>query len=97
MAEFFPSSSSAEHTERYPNSAMSEYHRSYTTGHRRLYYRGITCLPAPSVDHVGDSDDENDPDWLKKKTCLMIDEFTDVNEGEKSLMKTWNLHVLKHK
>lgn len=26
----------------------------------------------------------------------MIDEFTDVNEGEKELMKMWNLHVMKH-
>lgn len=26
----------------------------------------------------------------------MIDEFTDVNEGEKELMKLWNLHVMKH-
>lgn len=24
----------------------------------------------------------------------MIDEFTDVNEGEKALMKMWNLHVM---
>jgi len=30
------------------------------------------------------------------KTAMMIDEFTDVNEGEKELMKMWNLHVLKH-
>lgn len=27
----------------------------------------------------------------------MIDEFTDVNEGEKELMKMWNLHIMKHK
>lgn len=27
----------------------------------------------------------------------MIDEFTDVNEGEKELMKLWNLHVMKYK
>ena len=27
---------------------------------------------------------------------MMIDEFTDVNEGEKELMKMWNLHVLKY-
>lgn len=26
----------------------------------------------------------------------MIDEFTDVNEGEKEVMKLWNLHVMKH-
>ena len=27
----------------------------------------------------------------------MIDEFTDVNEGEKEVMKMWNLHVMEHK
>lgn len=25
-----------------------------------------------------------------------LDEFTDVNEGEKEVMKLWNLHVMKH-
>ena len=27
----------------------------------------------------------------------MIDEFTDVNDGEKALMKLWNGHVIKIK
>jgi hypothetical protein len=27
----------------------------------------------------------------------MIDEFTDVNDGEKALMKLWNSHVMKIK
>jgi len=44
----------------------------------------------------GDSEGENDPPWLQKKTMMMIDEFTDVNEGEKELMKMWNLHVMRH-
>lgn len=26
----------------------------------------------------------------------MIDEFSDVNEGEKEVMKLWNLHMMKH-
>lgn len=26
----------------------------------------------------------------------MIDEFTDVNEGEKEVMKLWNLHIMNH-
>ena len=43
-----------------------------------------------------DSEDETDPRWLQKKTTMMIDEFTDVNEGEKELMKMWNLHVMRH-
>lgn len=43
-----------------------------------------------------DSEGENDPRWLQTKTMMMIDDFTDVNEGEKELMKMWNLHVMKH-
>lgn len=43
-----------------------------------------------------DSEGENDPKWLQTKTMMMIDDFTDVNEGEKELMKMWNLHVMKH-
>ena len=41
-------------------------------------------------------EDEKEPRWLPKKTMMMIDEFTDVNEGEKELMKMWNLHIMKH-
>lgn len=25
-----------------------------------------------------------------------IEDFTDVNEGEKEIMKLWNLHAMKH-
>lgn len=40
--------------------------------------------------------------YLKQPSKLvilsqMIDEFTDVNEGEKEVMKMWNLHVMQHK
>lgn len=27
----------------------------------------------------------------------LIDEFTDVNEGEKEVMKMWNLHIMHYK
>ena len=26
----------------------------------------------------------------------MIDEFTDVNDGEKELMKLWNVYIMKN-
>jgi len=42
-----------------------------------------------------DSEGENDPHWMRSKTQMMIDEFTDVNEGEKEIMKMWNLHIMK--
>ena len=63
----------------------------------RLYHHTSTCLPIQPKELDVDSEGEGDPDWLRAKTCMMIDEFTDVNEGEKELMKMWNLHVLKHK
>lgn len=43
-----------------------------------------------------DSEAENDPPWLQRKTLMMIDEFTDVNNGEKEVMKMWNLHIMKY-
>jgi VEFS-Box of polycomb protein len=39
------------------------------------------------------TEDEVDPQWLITKMCQMIDEFSDVNEGEKEFMKMWNVHV----
>ena len=34
----------------------------------------------------------------KHTACLqMIDEFTDVNKGEKELMKLWNLFTMENK
>lgn len=33
---------------------------------------------------------------MRVKTIQLIDEFTDVNDGEKELMKLWNLHMMKN-
>ncbi|CAA9995643.1 unnamed protein product, partial [Nesidiocoris tenuis] len=73
-----------------------ENHRPYITGHNRLYHHTTTCLPINPKEIDVDSEDEMDPRWLKQKVIMMIDEFTDVNEGEKEIMKMWNLHVMKH-
>lgn len=70
--------------------------RPYITGHNRLYHHTNTCLPVYPKEMDMDSEGENDPEWLQTKTMMMIDEFTDVNEGEKELMKMWNLHVMKY-
>lgn len=70
--------------------------RPFITGHNRLYHHTTTCLPIYPKEMDVDSEGENDPEWLRSKTMMMIDEFTDVNEGEKELMKMWNLHVMKH-
>uniref|UniRef100_A0A8D9AV26 Polycomb protein SUZ12 n=2 Tax=Cacopsylla melanoneura TaxID=428564 RepID=A0A8D9AV26_9HEMI len=71
-------------------------HRPVVSGHNRLYHHTITCLPVLPKEMDQDSDDQKDPKWLQTKTKMMIDEFTDVNEGEKELMKLWNLHVMKY-
>lgn len=70
--------------------------RTYISGHNRLYFHSDCCLPLRAQEMDRDSEDERDPDWLKEKTVKQIEEFTDVNEGEKEIMKLWNLHVMKH-
>lgn len=70
--------------------------RPFITGHNRLYHHTTTCLPIYPKEMDNDSEGENDPEWLRNKTMMMIDEFTDVNEGEKELMKMWNLHIMKY-
>ena len=63
----------------------------------RLYHHTATCLPVQPHELDEDSEGEHDSKWVRTKTKMMIDEFTDVNGGEKELMKMWNLHVMKHK
>lgn len=65
-------------------------------GHTRLYYHTMTCQSIDPKNMEVDSESENDPVWLRLKTQQMIDEFMDVNEGEKEIMKLWNLHVMHH-
>ncbi|XP_075034174.1 polycomb protein SUZ12 [Mixophyes fleayi] len=73
-----------------------EQQRTYTSGHNRLYFHSDTCLPLRPQEMEVDSEDEKDPEWLREKTITQIEEFSDVNEGEKEVMKMWNLHVMKH-
>ncbi|CAO1436846.1 unnamed protein product [Diamesa tonsa] len=70
--------------------------RQYISGHNRIYYHSETCIPIMPKELDYDSEGESDPKWLQRTTKQMIDEFTDVNEGEKELMKMWNLHVMKY-
>lgn len=70
--------------------------RQYISGHNRIYYHSETCIPIMPKELEYDSEGEPDPKWLQRTTKQMIDEFTDVNNGEKELMKLWNLHVMKH-
>ncbi|XP_029996181.1 polycomb protein suz12-B-like [Sphaeramia orbicularis] len=72
-----------------------EQPRTYISGHNRLYFHSDCCIPLRPQEMEVDSEDERDPDWLKEKTVKQIEEFTDVNEGEKEIMKLWNLHIMK--
>lgn len=66
-------------------------------GHGRLYYRTTNNLKYTTrFDFDEDSEGEMDPGWLQNHTKKYIDEFSDVNEGEKEMLKMWNLHVMKH-
>ncbi|XP_051997191.1 polycomb protein suz12-B isoform X2 [Xyrauchen texanus] len=73
-----------------------EQQRTYVSGHNRLYFHSDSCMPLRPQEMEMDSEDERDPEWLREKTATQIEEFTDVNEGEKEVMKLWNLHVMKN-
>lgn len=76
---------------------LSEFFGSFDmtlTGKKRTFYHS-TGLPMRSNETDANSEDEMDPAWLRDNTTRMIDDFSDVNAGEKDIMKLWNLHVLK--
>lgn len=78
------------------NDLFNEGDGVYTSGHHRMYYHSQTCLPLMAKEFDDDSEEELDPEWLRNKTQNMLDDFTDVNEGEKAIMQMWNLHVMHH-
>lgn len=64
--------------------------------HQRNYYHTKNNQKMTSLSEYCPKEEDNRcPEWLVDRTQDMIEEFTDVNEGEKRLMKIWNLHVLK--
>ncbi|XP_065899690.1 polycomb protein suz12-B-like isoform X2 [Dysidea avara] len=64
--------------------------------HTRPYRHTTSMFPYSALD-AEDSEAEDTPSWLPARTARMIDEFTDVNEGEKELMKLWNLFITEKK
>lgn len=63
---------------------------------KRTFYHSTNGLPLHATEIDIDSEDEIDPCWLRQNTTRMINEFVDVNDGEKEIMKLWNLFILKH-
>uniref|UniRef100_A0A8D3DM66 Polycomb protein VEFS-Box domain-containing protein n=1 Tax=Scophthalmus maximus TaxID=52904 RepID=A0A8D3DM66_SCOMX len=78
-----------------PEDVDAEQQRTLVGGHNRLYFHSDSCVPLRPQEMEVDSEDERDPDWLREKTAKQIEEFMDVNEGEKEIMKLWNLHAMK--
>lgn len=76
---------------------LIEFTRSFNENvfKKRTYYHSSTGLPVMPAEMNDDSDHELSQDWLVKQTTKLIDEFVDVNEGEREMMKLWNLHMLK--
>lgn len=68
----------------------------FDTNPKRTYYHSYSGLPLRPSELDVDSEDEIDPTWLRQNTVKMINDFVDVNDGEKGIMKLWNLFVLKH-
>ena len=62
----------------------------------RLAYNSTTFMPKKPLDPDWDSDLEKDPEWFRVSTTRMLDEFDDVNEGEKDLMTMWNYFLMKN-
>jgi polycomb protein SUZ12 len=66
------------------------------TGTERIYYHTTTFLPVFPDEISYDSDEDLVPDWLKEQTEELINDFTDMNDGEKGIMRLWNLFSMKH-
>lgn len=61
----------------------------------RIFYHTQSCLPM--MPNERDSEEENVTEWLKTTSMKMVDEFIDVNCGEKQFMKVWNLYMMENK
>lgn len=79
-----------------PDDGEFDGSRPFYNGHHRMYFHSETTLPIRTTEKDQDSEDETIPEWMRVKTIQLIDEFTDVNDGEKQLMKLWNLHLMKN-
>lgn len=64
--------------------------------HGRIYYHIRNNQQVVNFNEFNcRNEDEMAPDWLKQNMQSMMEEFTDVNEGEKEVMKMWNLFALQ--
>ncbi|CAF0999739.1 unnamed protein product [Didymodactylos carnosus] len=60
-------------------------------------YRHTTGALKVEPEHIeDDSDDDLYPEWTKQLTRRLMEDFQDVNDGEKEMMIIWNNHVMKY-
>lgn len=63
-----------------------------------IIYKSSTNLPVKDEsDFENDSESDPCPQWLNDNNDRLIDDFTDVNEGEKEMFKLWNKFISKQK
>lgn len=58
----------------------------------RVYFHSKTNMPINGCE----SDSDTEPEWLREQGVILLNEFADVNQGEKDLMHLWNSHVSKY-
>ncbi|CAH8664018.1 unnamed protein product [Dicrocoelium dendriticum] len=68
--------------------------RPIATGHNRVYYHTRTMQPIRACEFDVDSEAEDSPVWLWQHYQRKLEEFTDVNQGEKQIMQLWNSLLL---
>ena len=54
-----------------------------------LYYGDIDDAAAATMD-LEDNDLYSNTDWVERKLERRIEDFADLNEGEKNFLKLWN-------
>jgi len=60
---------------------------------KRTYYHHQTYLPMSDNEIQKPDVSDLQPKWAFQKQCKNIDDFTDLNEGEKQMMKIWSNFV----
>lgn len=64
----------------------------------RTYYHSHTLIPISSKEIHYDSENEDGfQQWIPVLADNKIDEFLDINDGEKSFMKLWNYFIRKNR
>ncbi|KAA0196467.1 hypothetical protein FBUS_04634 [Fasciolopsis buskii] len=68
--------------------------RPMAVGHNRVYYHTRSVQPIRACEFDVDSEAEDAPIWLCQHYQRKVEEFTDVNQGEKQIMQLWNSLLL---